>query len=68
MAINWQPIETAPKDEKKDLLVWQPEEWEGSRTFVAYWYKSIMGYEYWQCAGGYSPKPTHWAQLNEPEL
>jgi hypothetical protein len=57
----WRPIETAPKDGLKDILVWQ-------KGFIgmAVWqpiYDRGFG---WVTNTGFQVEPTHWQPLPEP--
>jgi Protein of unknown function (DUF551) len=66
--MNWQPIETAPKD--CDILVYDT--YNGGTFYVACWAKTDTGDDAW----GYAPDtfaggclecvPTHWMPLPEP--
>lgn len=65
--MNWQPIETAPKDGTRILIF-------NGNTLSAYWYKFVSKQGgSWQLteAGGYagdgdlSSEPTHWMPLPE---
>ena len=61
--MEWQPIETAPKDGKRHMLFAaefdRPGDW---RIKMGYWSE---GYKSWQLFGG-SWKPTHWMPLPPP--
>jgi hypothetical protein len=79
---NWQPIETAPKDQTW-ILVWLPLKYceEGGTVLKTQWYvhwengkpNPYRQPEWWQhdmCGGfgGYNGplQPTHWMPLPEP--
>jgi hypothetical protein len=64
---KWQPISTAPKDNRSLLL------WDGHIVFVAHFMKLGSGHGYWivDGIGGYDletehDEPTHWMALPEP--
>lgn len=64
--MNWQPIETAPKDGTRILLgrgdrVWLDEWWKG--IGISGW-ASLVAWE--QAGGSYSLPPTHWMPLPDP--
>lgn len=63
--MDWQSIETAPKEEGRSVLVWN-----GERCAVADW---IPYYGWWEGRKdslgepyGMRPQPTHWAPLEPP--
>ena len=62
--MEWQPIETAPKDGSKVLLT------DGDRTEIAHWWgKAQEGFwEVWTCEPFYEDfkQPTHWMPLPQP--
>lgn len=71
MNTDWQPIETAPKDGSKILLV------DGyDFMVVGWWGQSSVGYHqkewvYGECEGEYNSRnifdcPTHWMPLPNP--
>lgn len=61
--MDWQPIETAPKNERL-LLLRQKDGDEWSGTFVGYWSHSRSSWMYG--IGRRIPNPTHWMPLPEP--
>lgn len=71
--MEWQPIETAPKDGSDVLLYFPLEGLKGwSRVVICHW-RTIgdeRGHWVWQdrAVRGYSDayKPTHWMPLPEP--
>lgn len=55
--MEWQPIETAPRDDRIEILTW-----DGSSIRVA-----VYGWEdQWHTMGLPSHKPTHWMPLPPP--
>jgi hypothetical protein len=66
-ALEWQPIETAPKN-GKDILVAAP----GFTPELAWWDAEDVWLKGWHCGGGrsdtYGPsfEPTHWMPLPAP--
>ena len=64
--MKWQPIETAPKDGHRSIIL----VWDGKDILTAYAYTNNRGETYWW--DGYSqcmeidPPPTHWMPLPEP--
>lgn len=70
---GWQPIETAPKNNKRPLLIAR---FNGDGTIQSFDYNGIwlsesesweipQVYWYWASANGYVEEPTHW--MYEPE-
>jgi len=61
-AKEWQPIETAPRDDRR-ILVWRPDEKDGHHFAHA-------GVDYWRLNGWYLSRryqqPTHWMPLPAP--
>lgn len=58
---GWRPIETAPKDGLKDILVWKK-----GFIGIAVWqpiYDRGFG---WVTNTGFQVEPTHWQPLPEP--
>jgi len=64
--MNWQPIETAPRD-GNDILVLRD-----GRCFVAGWVKNsiIHKRDVWMISGGFAIEPSFWMPIpeNPPEL
>jgi hypothetical protein len=66
-AMGWQPIETAPKDGRR-FVVLIPQSWRRSdyRPCVAYWERYMkpprLIFDDWST----SPQPTHWMPLPAP--
>jgi hypothetical protein len=54
---EWQPIETAPKDDMIEVLTWN-----GTSVAVATWAWDWK----WQTSGLPAFEPTHWMPLPEP--
>ncbi len=54
--MQWQPIETAPRD-GTPLLVW-----DGDVPIIAYWHRAAWRYS----PKGYTCHPTHWMPLPPP--
>ena len=57
LAPTWRPIETAPKDGRVDVLVW-----DGATMWVAHYAWD----DKWQPEGMPAFIPTHWMPLPEP--
>lgn len=55
---GWQPIETAPKDEK-DMLMMEPE----MGVIIGRWFNNGRGKRCWMNDHGVFCKPTHWMPL-----
>lgn len=74
MSDNWQPIETAPKDETV-VLLWCPQSWDTDFVRVGWWFEAESPHE---DSGWYDDEaashpltdlygePTHWMPLPEP--
>lgn len=67
--MNWQPIETAPKDEDVDVLGYCPND----DHLIVTMYLSLGKWTLagstscYTCGGGtYDPKPTNWMPLPPP--
>lgn len=63
--MNWQPINTAPKDETTVLLGWDYLQIVG----LAYWHTERD--DWWALDGDtsyYTKNPTHWMPLPEPPI
>lgn len=65
--MEWQPIETAPKDGSA-ILIYTPHFYFGAGVYLAWW-----GEEWWEvCTEGQTLHPystsraTHWMPLPEP--
>jgi hypothetical protein len=59
---EWQPIETAPKDQARVMLF---SAWPMKRIVVARWIGSP--HECWLCeGGGLADRVTHWMPLPDP--
>lgn len=63
--MDWQPIETAPKDGTEILAAWL--------GYGGRWYRRVMRFTksgYWNLlaggAGGTGARPTHWMPLPPP--
>lgn len=70
---NWQPIETAPKDNKRPLLLAHFDH-KGELTHVDFdgsWERESESWEmpqeyyFWESANGNVDEPTHWAYQPE---
>jgi hypothetical protein len=58
---EWQPIETAPKDDGTKILAWFD---EAEQIIILWWFN-----EMWRFQGSHVPPlpaPTHWMPLPEP--
>lgn len=61
--MEWQTIETAPKDARLVLIRTHiGDEWAG--TFTAYW--SRLNSKWMYAQGRHVPNPTHWMPLPAP--
>lgn len=75
--INWQPIETAPKDRR--ILLYFPDLFSEPAIYGGNWYDDAYNYKnprpYWtaDCARWAGKTclrahpPTHWAELTPPQ-
>lgn len=66
--MEWQPIETAPKDGTQILLFWPYITQEGGVT-TGHWYRAGEGVPdrwYSPIVNGYATPPTHWMPLPSP--
>jgi hypothetical protein len=61
-ALQWQPIETAPKD-GTSILGWMG---EMGGAEVIWWSSDNSGWDRGDYAPGGRPAPTHWAPIPEP--
>lgn len=65
---QWQPIETAPKDERRLLLFNPDESFGGWEVMIGAFYEQLGGWQY----DGQNPRysnahqPTHWQSLPDP--
>ena len=62
ISMNWQPIETAPKD--ATVLIG-----DAGGVHVAFWWETTTGYSGWTVCGPAPQEqfnPTHWMPLPEP--
>lgn len=68
MKDDWQPIETAPTDEKRVLLFNPDEEYGGWCFQIGAFYEALGGWQYDGQHPRYSNahKPTHWMPLPSP--
>lgn len=63
--MDWQPIESAPKDGTR-VLCWN-KEWEAPESGCLYgpsWAANSLAAD----KGGWKYQPTHWMPLSEPPL
>lgn len=58
--MEWQPIETAPKDGGAILI------WDGNRMMIAWWVMRPQGGHGWWSADRIWMQPTDWAPLPDP--
>lgn len=73
VAFNWQPIETAPKDNKRPLLlasfddrgVLSNVDFNGSWECERESWEMPQEYYFWDSANGMADEPTHWAYQPE---
>lgn len=59
---DWQPIETAPKDPDRFLLLWVEDGYPVLGEWAGFCRKR------WIDNAGYSIDPTHWMTLPEPPV
>lgn len=66
--MEWQPIETAPKDAQTDCLLWVADAGEGGKIAIGYIAPSFFSDSMTVKAKGYSGDwhITHWHPLPEP--
>lgn len=57
LAPQWQPIETAPREELEDLILFN------GKVFVGGWWEGVWADSVSDYA---SPQPTHWMPLPQP--
>jgi hypothetical protein len=57
---EWQPIETAPRDETAFLAL------EQTRHFDCWWHTDDQGMGWWMDDADTEPTPTHWRPLHAP--
>ena len=64
---DWQPIETAPKDETT-VLLYCPESWDTNGVRVGWWNGGAWYAEEWSSnpLTDFYGKPTHWHPLPPP--
>jgi hypothetical protein len=62
--LEWQTIETAPKD-RKARLVWCPER---KNTYAVTWDERDETWSFWGGGGTLAEEPTHWMPLPQPPL
>lgn len=58
--MNWQPIDTAPKDGAK---FWAYEKREDFCFYECWWQEDSPHWEGWQCHWDSEADPTHWMPL-----
>ena len=63
--IDWQPIETAPRD-GTSILLWIPKEGDCACALPARVESGKWGRFGWLLLWDEAPDPTHWAPLNVP--
>ncbi len=66
VSMNWQPIETAPKDGTEILAARQPRQFDWwIMDVVSYAWEDENGH-WWQHDGNRAWQPTHWMPLPSP--
>lgn len=60
--MEWQPIETAPKDKRFVALLYCTPTY---RRYGVGWYQPMTGWQGWYHSG-WKESPTHWMPLPEP--
>lgn len=61
---EWQPIDTAPKDDEP-VLVWYPQAFRGrGGCYVALWQDGA----WWAAVNAFKFKPSHWMPLPVPPI
>lgn len=68
-SLNWQPIETAPKDGTR-IIGWFPTYGRGV-AWQTHWYHQPRHPDggwwwYWRVSGEVPPQPTHWTPFEPP--
>lgn len=63
MNMEWQPIETAPKDGRL-ILIAKEDATNWHNVFVAYWDDETVEFKFHR--EGYVRNPTHWMPLPPP--
>lgn len=68
---DWQPIETAPKDEEQQILLLfetcSPYGYGDSFVINGWWFSSPKGIDDgWETPLGFIGTPTHWAPVRFP--
>jgi hypothetical protein len=58
--VEWQPIETAPKDGTR---FWAYQESDEDKQYVCFWENDFGNWEGWQTNWDNEPEPTHWMPL-----
>lgn len=56
--MTWQPIETAPRVELKDVILFDGHNVYAGQFWEGYWVDSLQDYA--------DPQPTHWHPLPPP--
>jgi len=70
--MNWQPIETAPKDGTRILVYVPPKEYYYVTIYIVLWIKSLNGFYLYYATGEDAQKdalvrnPTYWMPLPDP--
>ena len=65
--MNWQPIETAPKDGTHILLFIEDQVVEGWCGEWSNWKTAYLSSHGCGCCGDDNEEPTHWAVLDTPK-
>ena len=67
--MDWQPIETAPKDGTRILAYWPADSFYAHEMQCETWFGQSLGRDCWQSPyedADDSTSPTHWMPLPEP--
>ncbi len=63
--MQWQPIETAPKDDTEVLLYWPY--WNKHRAITGSYSPSLKEFKSEWCLSSNQEQPTHWMPLPTPQ-
>lgn len=63
--MDWQPIETAPKDWSAIIMYW-PDSGENDDVMEGYYSCADGGKDCWMTTANVPAEPTHWMPLPEP--
>ena len=64
--MEWEPIETAPKDGTRVLLYDRFMREQDFAVFVGRWVMGLHGAGWYATPGAFSKRPTHWMPIPKP--